>query len=57
MLNSIGSNPLGLPANFYPKFSARMELENDAISGQGCMSFNSGTLVQILLGYSKFKIL
>lgn len=25
----MGSNPLKLLANFYPKFGARMELEND----------------------------
>ncbi len=46
----VGSNPLGSLANFYPKFGARMELENDDKTGQGHGAFNPGTRVQIPMG-------
>ena len=50
MCYMVGSNPLKLLANFYPKFGARMELENDDKTGQGRGAFNSATRVQIPMG-------
>ncbi len=50
MLNSMGSNPLKLLANFYPKFGAKMELENDDKIGQGRWVLNPETRVQIPMG-------
>ena len=50
MLYSMGSNPLKTLANFYPKFGVRMELDNDAKTGQGRGAFNPGTRVQIPMG-------
>ena len=46
----MGSNPLKQLANFYPKFGAKMELENDDKIGQGHWAFNPGTRVQIPMG-------
>lgn len=46
----VGSNPLKLLANLYPKFGARMKLENDDKAGQGRGAFNPETQVQIPMG-------
>lgn len=47
---SMGSNPLKRSRIFAQKFGARMELNDEAKTGQGHRAFNPGTRVQIPVG-------